>query len=137
MARKLADYSKPLENSGHEQFSQEYTVNNNATDSYRTAYPKASTETAKVNGCKLLTNTNVACRIIYLQAKLADKTGVSAKMVIQGFMKIAFGALGKQLTNKHKLRALENLAKHLGFYERDNRQQAMTLVEFLKGLKDD
>ncbi len=36
-----------------------------------------------------------------------------------------------------KLKALENLGKHLGIYEKDNRQQAQTLAEFLKAMKDD
>lgn len=36
-----------------------------------------------------------------------------------------------------KLRALADLGKHLGIFEKDNRQKAETLAEFLKAMRDD
>ncbi|MHC4158038.1 MAG: terminase small subunit [Planctomycetota bacterium] len=41
---------------------------------------------------------------------------------------------GTKITLHNKLKALEDLGKHLGIYEKDNRQQAETLAEFLKVL---
>ena len=87
---KPIDYSKPLENKKHERFCQEYVVQLNATNSYKTAYTTCSAKTAKINGCKLLTHTNIVGRIAHLQAKLSDASGVDAKMLMDELKKIGF-----------------------------------------------
>lgn len=120
--RSILKYSKPLKNFKHEQFCQEYIVCLNATDAYQTSYPKCSTRTARSNGSELLTKTNILARLGHLQVKLSEESGVKLLDIIMGFKKIAFGTIGKTLTNKHKLRALENLGKHLGFFEKHNKQ---------------
>jgi phage terminase small subunit len=129
------DYSKPLKNSKYERFCQEYIIDNNKTQAaIRAGY---SEKRADSRGATLWGIVGIRKRVAYLQAQISEATGVTAKMVVDGFKKIAFGIISETLTNKHKLRALENLAKHLGIYEKDNRQIAQTLAEFLKAMKDD
>ncbi|KKN04880.1 hypothetical protein LCGC14_1093080, partial [marine sediment metagenome] len=71
-------------------------------------------------------------RLACLRDKLAQETGISVKMVAEGFRKIATGPLGKTLTNKHKLRAYENLGKHTGFYGKDHEQKQNILTDLVK-----
>lgn len=123
MAKKKpeVDYSKPLKNKRYEDFCQFYMKTNNATQAAKDA--KYSEKTAGSKAVSLLQIVAIQNRLCFLRDKLAQETGVSVKMVIEGFKKIATGHLGKDLTNKHKLRAYENLGKYLGVYEKDNRQQ--------------
>ena len=124
------DYSKPIENAKYEVFCQAYMVTSNATQAAKDA--AYSEKTAKQKGSQLLTIVDIKNRIAVLRGELADETGVSAKMVIEGFRKIATGILSKTLSNKHKLRALENLAKYLGMYGKDNEQrQGMTIADIM------
>lgn len=122
------DCSKPLKNSKYERFCQQYIVDNNGTQAAIRA--KYSEKTAGSKAVSLLQIVVIKNRIAYLQLELSVTTGVSAKSVVAGFRKIAFGVLSKNLTNKHKLRALENLAKQLGLYSKDNAQrQGLTLAD--------
>ncbi len=122
------DYSKPLKNRKYEAFCQEFMIDSNgAQAAIRAGY---SENGANVKGSQLLTIVSVQNRLAVLRAKLSEETGVDAAMVIEGFRKIATGTLSKTLTNKHKLRALENLAKHLGLYIKDNEQRRdLTLAD--------
>lgn len=132
MAKKqeAIDYSKPLKNDKYERFCQEYVVDNNATQAaVRAGY---SEKTAGSKGTQLLQIVSIQNRLTFLQLQLSQETGVTAKRVIQGFAKIAFGTVTKTLTNKNKLRALENLAKHLGLYGKDNSQRADAMTRLLE-----
>ena len=138
--RDSVGYSKPLANPRHERFCQEYHISLNSTAAYKIAYPKSSQKGAETSGPRLLGNVRVMGRLLYLQAKLGIATGVDAKMVIEGFRKIATGTVGKHLSNRNKRRALENLAKHLGLYSKDNEQRVgLTLADIaaLAGVKRD
>ena len=116
------DYSKPLKNDKYEAFCQEYMKDCNGTQAtIRAGY---SEKTAGSKAVSLLQIVVIRNRLAVLHDKLSQETGVSTRMVIEGFRKIAVGALGKNLTNKHKLRAYENLGKHLGIFEKDNKQRA-------------
>ena len=167
---KPIDYSKPLKNNKHERFSQEYVVDLNATDSYQTAYPKASRKTAEANGCTLLRNAKnakIVGRIAHLQAKLSEASGVTAEMLMAEWKKIGFANIKgvvrgsneikdisklpddvkasissisttkntTKVTMHSKETALENMGKHIGFYERDNEQKKENLADFLKAFK--
>lgn len=82
----VVDYSKPLQNERHERFCKEYLIDLNATQAaIRTGYSK---RTAYSQGQRLLKNVEIKGRIVYLQAKLAIKTGISAEMVVKEFAKI-------------------------------------------------
>lgn len=124
------DFAKPLKNDKYEAFCQEYMRDSNKTQAaIRAGYSK---NRADSKGAQLWGIIGIQNRVAVLQGRLAEETGVSAKMVIEAFRKIAMGQLSKTLTNKHKLRALENLAKHLGLYIKDNEQrQGMTIADIL------
>ncbi len=126
------DFSQPLANSKYERFCQEYMKDNNGTQAtIRAGY---SEKTAGSKAVSLLQIVAIKNRLAVLRDKLANETGISVKMVADGFKKIATGMLSKQLTNKNKLRALENLGKHLGFYERNNKQIAEGMASLLNSL---
>ncbi len=118
------DYSKPLKNTRYENFSQEVVKDGNATRAAIEA--KYSEKGANRKGSQLLTIVDIKNRVAHLKAQISEKlekeTGVDIAMVVKGFKKIAEGTLDKQLTNKNKLRAYENLGKHVGFYKEHNKQ---------------
>lgn len=126
---KEVDYSKPLKNKRYEEFCQALMKTNNATQAAKDA--KYSEKTAGSKGHELLKIVEIRNRLACLRDKLAQETGISVKMVAEGFRKIATGSLGKNLTNKHKLRAYENLGKHTGFYEKDNKQKKNDVVDLI------
>ncbi len=86
----LIDYSKPLKNTHHERFSQEYHKSLNATDAYKIAYPKSSQKAAEANGIRLIGTDRVRGRIEYLQSLLSDTCGVTAKRLMEEWKKIGF-----------------------------------------------
>lgn len=132
---RLLNYSKPLLNARYERFSQEYLKDPNATKAAKKA--KYSKKTAYSQGQRLLKNVEIKGRIKYLQRKAADKAGVTAEMITEEFKKIAFGKVSKKLTNKNKISALENLGKHMGYYEKDNEQKKDNLADFLKAFRNE
>lgn len=72
-------------------FADEYLIDLNATRAYKVAYPKVrKDESARVNGSKLLTNTNVAA---YIEKRMKDReqrTEITQDMVLQELAKIGF-----------------------------------------------
>lgn len=94
---KEVDYSKPLKNTKHERFSQEYHKSLNATQAYQIAYPKSSAKAADGNGTRLIGNDRVAGRIAYLQAQLSDTCGVTARMLMEELKKIGFSNIDDYL----------------------------------------
>ena len=120
MAKKVKKTVKKKLTPKQERFCQEYIIDLNATQAAIRA--KYSKKTAYSQGQRLLKNVEVDNRLKVLQGEFAKETGISIKMVADGFKKIAIGVLSKELTNKHKLRAYENLGKHVGFYKEDNEQ---------------
>jgi phage terminase small subunit len=124
------NYSKPLKNSKYERFSQEYIKDSNgAQAAIRAEY---SEKTANVKAAQLLTIVSISERVKYLQSELSKASGVDNFKVLKEFKKIAFGVVSKTLTNKHKISALEHIGKHIGFYEKHNKQTAGTLLEVFK-----
>ena len=126
MAKKLT----PKQDS----FCQEYMVDCNATQAaIRAGYSK---RTAGKIASHLVVKSSIKQRIKELQEKQKKRLDYNADDVVQGFIDVTSRAqTAKDLGNEN--RALENLGKHLGIYEKDNSQQAGTLVELLKTLKDD
>ncbi len=116
-------------------FADEWLKDRNGKRAYKIAYPSVKKdETARANASRLLTKANVKLYISAKLAKLADKTGVTQEYVTNGFKTIADWGLG--LEDKQKaIKALENLGKHLGLYEKDNVQRAPVIVLDAESIK--
>lgn len=122
----MIDYSKPLKNLKHERFCQEFIIDNNKTQAAIRA--KYSRKTGKTKGEQLSKIVEIKERIVYLQSQLSEETGITAKMVIDEFAKIAFAKISKKIKCSDKVKALENLGKHLGIYEIDNKQKEIRFI---------
>ena len=55
----------------------------NALKAYQEVHPKASNETAKVNGCRILTKANIKAEIKRQELELLEKTGYSKEQAHQ------------------------------------------------------
>ncbi|MGM9572337.1 MAG: terminase small subunit [bacterium] len=72
-------------------FADEYLIDLNATRAYKAAYTSCKKEeTARVNGSKLLTNTNVKAYIDDKIQQRAERTEVTQDMVVKELAKIGF-----------------------------------------------
>lgn len=72
-------------------FADEYLIDLNATRAYKAAYTSCKKEeAARVNGSKLLTNTNVKAYIDDKIQQRAERTEVTQDMVIKELAKIGF-----------------------------------------------
>ncbi len=91
------DYSKPLKNTKHERFSQEYHKSLNSADAYRVAYPKSTQRASEANGPRLIGTDRVAGRIAYLQSLLSDDCGVTARRLMEELEKIGFSNIDDYL----------------------------------------
>lgn len=68
----------PLKNSRHERFAQELAKGKAQHDALQLAGFKASGNAARVNASRLLTDANVAARVVELKARAAEKAVVTA-----------------------------------------------------------
>jgi len=75
-----------------ERFCREYVCDAalNATRAYRKAFPHVAYSTAKVNACKLLTQTNFSRRVKELAQDRFRRLGISIERVIAEIAKLAF-----------------------------------------------
>ncbi len=65
-------------NNKHNAFIEEYLVNGfNATEAYQVAYPKVSYDTAKTNGNKLLTKTDIKEIVEAKKKELANTCNIT------------------------------------------------------------
>ena len=72
-------------------FCDEYLIDLNATRAYKVAYKNCKSDlTARTNGSKLLTNTNIQNYISGKQKEIEKRTEVTQDRVIQELAKIAF-----------------------------------------------
>ncbi len=82
------DFSKPLANSKHEAFSQEFMRDSNkAQAAIRAGYSK---NRADSRGSHLWGIDSIRGRVAYLQAELADDCGVTARRLMEEWSKIGF-----------------------------------------------
>lgn len=77
-------------NDAQKRFCEEYIYDFNGSRSYKVAYPDVTDGTARANSSELLTNTNIKEYIKYLQANLAEVSGISRLRVLKEYEKIAF-----------------------------------------------
>lgn len=90
--------------------------------SYESAGYKASGESARSAGARLLQNVTVQERIAELQQERAERLQVTADDVVRGLLSEAKGE-GPDTVSSSRIAAWDKLAKHLGLYEADNTQR--------------
>ena len=113
-------------------FTDEYIISLNATQSYLKAYPKASYETANVEGCKLLVKPSIKAYIDEQMAKKQDDRIMKQDEILRLLTAIARGEqteqtlkgegqgyqilVDKDISAKDRLKALELLGKRYGTF---------------------
>ena len=113
-------------------FADEYIISLNATQSYLKAYPKASYETANVEGCKLLVKPSIKAYIDEQMAKKQDDRIMKQDEILRLLTAIARGEqteqtlkgegqgyqilVDKDISAKDRLKALELLGKRYGTF---------------------
>ena len=113
-------------------FADEYIISLNATQSYLKAYPNATEDTARTNGCKLLANTNIKKYIDKRLASKEDERIMKQDEILMLLTSIARGEqteqtlqlcgdgcqelVDKGISAKDRLKALELLGKRYGTF---------------------
>lgn len=113
-------------------FADEYIISLNATQSYLKAYPKASYETANVEGCKLLVKPSIKNYIDERMASKQDERIMKQDEILRLLTSIARGEqteqtlkgegngyqilVDKDISAKDRLKALELLGKRYGTF---------------------
>ena len=113
-------------------FADEYIISLNATQSYLKAYPNATEDTARTNGCKLLANTNIKKYIDKRLASKEDERIMKQDEILMLLTAIARGEateqtlkgegqgyqilVDKDISAKDRLKALELLGKRYGTF---------------------
>ena len=113
-------------------FADEYIITLNATQSYLKAYPKASYETANVEGCKLLVKPSIKNYIDERMASKQDERIMKQDEILRLLTSIARGEqteqtlqlcgegrqklVDKDISAKDRLKALELLGKRYGTF---------------------
>ena len=91
-------------------FCDEYLIDLNATRAYKVAYKRCKSDlTARTNGSKLLTNTNIQEYISKKQKQIEKRTEVTQDMVIKELAKIAFLDIRKLYTDNGQLKNVADL----------------------------
>lgn len=130
-----------------ERFCQEYVISLNATKAAEKA--GYSPKTANEMGSENLTKPSIQARLKELNKKTLDKLEVDQEWVMKRFLEIsnrciqAEPVLDKEgnPTGEYRFdssganKATENIAKHLGFFEADNKQSAPTISNLKYSLK--
>jgi hypothetical protein len=109
-----------------EEFCQRFIVHRVGARAYFESHPKCKSENAAAVGAThSLKNPKIRARIDELDAERIERTQITADSVVQAFARIANKAEdSNDFANAN--RANENLGKHLGVFERDNRQKVQS-----------
>ena len=113
-------------------FADEYIISLNATQSYLKAYPNATYNTARTEGCKLLAEPNMKAYIDEQMAKKQDDRIMKQDEILRTLTSIARGEateqtlkgegngyqvlVNKDVGAKDRLKALELLGKRYGTF---------------------
>ena len=113
-------------------FADEYIISLNATQSYLKAYPEATYNTARTEGCKLLAEPNIKAYIDEQMAKKQDERIMKQDEILRLLTSIARGEqteqtlkgegngfqilVDKDISAKDRLKALELLGKRYGTF---------------------
>lgn len=108
----------------HKRFCEEYIKDNNG---YQAAIRAGYSEKgAYVHSSRMLRDVKIRAYIDSLKENIAKENKIDAQWVLEKFQEIARISLERNEKGKIDAhgasRALENIAKHLGFYEKDNSQ---------------
>lgn len=91
-------------------FCDEYLTDLNATRAYKVAYKNCKSDlTARTNGSKLLTNTNIQNYISEKQKEIEKRTEVTQDMVIQELANIAFLDIRKLYNESGGLKNVQDI----------------------------
>lgn len=102
-------------------FCEEYLIDLNATQAYRRAgYAAKSDDTARVEGCKLLTKPNIQQYLQELRDAQSKRTGITADFVVAELYRVAESVT--ELKGSDKIKALELLGRHLGIFEQQDKE---------------
>lgn len=117
-------------NPKQKRFCEEYVIDLNATQSaIRAGYSK---KTAGVSGWEILKKPYISEYIAKLRQDMQDRTKITADNVLNRVNDLAT----ESEDDNTKLRANDMLMKHLGLYEKDNKQSAIKInaieVKFVK-----
>lgn len=107
-------------------FVREYLVDLSPADAYMRAYGIDNRESAQTSANRLLQNVAVLAAIDALQRERLERLDLSADWVVLGF-RMAYLRAVRDADHPSALRALENIGKFLGIYERDNAQKRQHL----------
>ena len=136
-------------------FADEYIISLNATQSYLTAYPNVTEDTARTNGCKLLANTNIKKYIDKRLASKEDERIMKQDEILMLLTAIARGEATEQTLKgegngfqilvdkgvgaKARSKALELLGKRYGTFAENvnvNVSKSEKLADIMEQLKD-
>ena len=102
-----------------EKFCQEYIKDLNGTQAaIRAGYSK---HTANLIACENLTKPNIQAHLKSLMDKVADRNNVTIDSLIKDLLAIKDCSMNDDDRNS-ALKAIDMLARHLGFYEKDNKR---------------
>lgn len=91
-------------------FCDEYLIDLNASRAYKVAYKNCKSDlTARTNGSKLLTKTNIQEYISKKQKEIEKRTEVTQDMIIKELAKIAFLDIRKLYTENGQLRNVADI----------------------------
>ena len=137
-------------------FADEYIISLNATQSYLKAYPEATYNTARTEGCKLLAEPNIKNYIDEQLAKKQDERIMKQDEILRLLTSIARGEqteqtlkgegngyqilVDKDSSAKDRLKALELLGKRYGTFAEKidvNVSKSEKLADIMEQLKND
>jgi phage terminase small subunit len=95
----------------HQRFVEEYQIDHNATQAaIRAGY---SPRSAKVTGCRLLTDANVIAALELARAKTAERSGITKDRVLAELALLAFSDVGHyKIDDSGNVELAENAPKH-------------------------
>ena len=135
-------------------FADEYIISLNATQSYLKAYPEATYNTARTEGCKLLAEPNIKNYIDEQMAKKQDDRIMKQDEILRLLTSIARGEqteqtlkgdgngfqilVDKDISAKDRLKALELLGKRYGTFAENvnvNVSKSEKLADIMEQIK--
>ncbi len=113
-------------------FCEEYVVDYNGTKAAeRAGYsPRSAKEQASV----LLTKPNIQLYMQELKEKAAERLEVTVDDITEKFKEIAYSS---EERTTDRIKALENIAKRLGYYESHNKQKNSGVTEDFSNFTDE
>lgn len=138
-------------------FAEEYLKDLNATRAYKEIYKCKTDKTAKVNGCRLLTNANLQTYIKGLIDKIHDEKIATAEEVMEYLTKVLRGeskseivviegtgdgcssarTMEKTPDEKERTKAAELIGKRYGIFTENFKTNGVVSVQIINDLEED